>query len=147
MLTFVVMKVKRKPKGKIEARIKKMYDEAAAKGEAQYQKDLAAAVSAEGHANKTHDLPYNAKNQINITDADRQQIYKMGHAIAGKDAELVKAVQAKKAAGGYSGSVPVAGTNSKKVMRKNNPIKGIKKSEASASVKKKMAKKLKASTK
>jgi hypothetical protein len=137
-------KRKPKPKGKVAGRIKALSDEAAAKGEKKYQSDLKTAEATRSASQKFQKLPENAKNQQPLTQGDRQQTYAAGRkraAVNGPDP--VKDIQTKKSSGMYAGSVPVAGTSSKSLMRRRNPVRGIRKSDAKASVKKSMIRQMK----
>lgn len=137
------MIARRKPKkGSVGSRIKKMYNEAEEKGEKQYQSDLAAAQRSETNLKKPQDIP---EDKHADTQARRITVYGESNRRAGHNATPSKDVQTRKSSGMYDGSVPVAGTSDKKLYAKRNPIRGIRKSEAKASVKKSMIRKMKGS--
>lgn len=135
-----IMIARRKPKkGAVGSRVKKMYDEAATKGEKQYQTDLREAQEQEAGAKKMQD-----QKQSYAGDQQRRaSAYGENFKRAGVNATPSKDVQTRKSSGMYDGSVPVAGTSDKKLYAKRNPIRGIRKSEAKASVKRSMIRKMK----
>lgn len=139
-INIIHMIARRKPKkGSIGSRVRQMYDEAGAKGEKQYQVDLAAAQQQEAESRKLQQQKQVAQDvRENLGNAQGTS-YKR----AGLNASPSKDVQARKSSGMYQGSVPVAGTSDKKLYAKRSPIRGIRKSEAKASVKRSMIKKMK----
>jgi hypothetical protein len=137
----------KKPGSKVAGRVKKMYDEAAKKGESQYQSDLDTAKGQIKGRKKAQNTAYSQSDGSKLTPAQLKhdrELDQERRAAGNATSDPVKEVNTKKSSGMYSGSVPVAGTDSKKVMRQNNPIKGIKRSKASPNAKKSMIKKMRA---
>jgi hypothetical protein len=137
------MYARRKPKkGAVGSRVKKMYDEAATKGEKQYQSDLSNAHEREAGFKKL-------QQQKQVVQDNRESVANAQSASyrrAGVNASPSKDVQTRKSSGMYDGSVPVAGTSDKKLYAKRNPIKGVRRSDAKGSVKRSMIRKMKSSS-
>lgn len=136
------MYARRKPKktGAVAGRIKQMSDQAAAKGEKKYQSDLKAAQSQEAESKKLKEHKQEVNHSAN------QSNYATGYKRAGENARPANDVQTRKSSGMYRGSVPVAGTDDKKLYAKRNPIKGVRRSDAKASVKRSMIRKMRSAT-
>lgn len=135
------MIARRKPKkGAVASRVKQMFDNATEKGEKRYQSDLSAARRSEQRSKPDQSLP-----QGEQSEDDKQETYAENNRKRAVNATPSKDVEAREGSGMYKGSVPVAGTDSKKLMAKRNPIKGIRNSDAKASVKRAMAKKMRSS--
>jgi hypothetical protein len=137
---------KPKPKGKVGSRIKALFDTAAAKGEKQYQSDMKAAEQKRVSSEVIQTLPKSASNGTTLTHSDRQAIYAASNKRKNFDGpDPRQQVATRKSSGMYKGSVPVAGTASRKLMKKRSQIGGIRKSDASPAVKKSMIRKMKGS--
>lgn len=121
--------------GAVATRVNKLANDAQVKGDKKYQQDLAYAKQVEKNASEDQKSFYNR--------TDKNNTYTEGYKRTAVNARPVANVQTQKQSGSYNYTGPVAGTDSKKVMRKRNPIKGIKKSEAKASVKRSMIRKMK----
>jgi hypothetical protein len=136
---YYIMFARKKPKkGAVASRIKKMHDDAAAKGEKQYQADLSEAQKNEAAFKESRKLPNDAlqiSSSFSLSSRDSKR--------SGVNASPAKDVQARKSSGMYDGAVPVAGTSDKKLYAKRNPIKGIRRSEAKGHEKRSMIKKMK----
>lgn len=135
------MFARRKPKkgksnGSVAKRVNKIANDAAAKGEKAYQSDLAEAQKKEAAAKKPQRV-YHAY------ESDYQSVYREQAVKAGVNATPVKDVQTRKSSGMYKGSMPVVGTSNKKLARKRSTVKGIRNSDAKASVKRSMIKRIK----
>lgn len=133
----------KKPGSKVAGRVKKMYDEAAKKGEEQYQSDLSNAKGQIKGRKKGQNTAFvQGTDHRSLSPTQKKQEESISRSRASASSDPVGDVNTKKSSGMYQGSVPVAGTDSKKVMRQHSPIKGIRKSKASANAKKSMIKKM-----
>ena len=137
----MIARRKPKKKGAVESRIKALSDEAAAKGEKQYQADLAAAKESEAKASK----PQKERQGAIKSFAEGQSVYGENFRRAAVNATPSKDVETRKQSGMYQGSVPVAGTSDKKLYAKRNPKKGVRNSDAKASVKRSMIRQMRSS--
>lgn len=130
---------KKDRKNAIIIRINKLTHHADTHAKKRYEKDLHAAKSAESSAAK----PQKERQGPVETKDEKQGVYAENYRRAAVNATPVKDVETKKSSGMYHGSLPVGGTNSKKIYRKNHPVSGIKKSDAAPHVKKMMIKRMK----
>jgi hypothetical protein len=137
-------KPKPKKKGAVASRVKQLFNEAATKGEAQYQADRGAAKSqVKRMAENKLGTHTRSGDQRAISSGDKSQMEKVARDKAAVRATPIQDVETRRSSGMYQGSAPVAGTSSKKLMRQSSSIKGIRKSEAKGSVKRSMIRKMK----
>lgn len=126
-----VMQLRKSKVEAISSRVNQLSDEALKKGQMKYNQDLYMAKKQEtASTTNTNTSFYQRDNNANK--------FSEGYKHAGKDAKPSRNVEALKNSGAYDHSAPLAGTSSKSLMRKFNPKKGIRRSDAKRSVKKAM---------